>query len=236
MNRLIKLLTISALLGTTSGCVSTLGQENFTCEGEDRVHANGVCAGPRDIYELTNNRDHLENLSAEELHRQLNKGNTTKAKQSVEPARHPMTKRIGKSENEVVYQERSLDQQNAHNYERPKVVPQTRFTRPKSSGFDSWPGNVEPLAPEALAVMSEPKPMRILVDSYTDQFGNFHVPGYLYVNTQKSEWKKAKATGLRPTRVVPLQMRQEADKDMESIERRRSGVSPLNVVTEQSKR
>ena len=52
------------------GCAN-LGQEEFTCNS---LKKDGVCAGPQDIYEMTNHRENLEGLTLEELETQMTKG------------------------------------------------------------------------------------------------------------------------------------------------------------------
>ncbi|MFT5715941.1 MAG: conjugal transfer pilus assembly protein TraV [Oleiphilaceae bacterium] len=213
-----KFLTLSLLAASVSltGCVSSIGKEEFTCSNMDK---GGVCAGPRDIYELTNNRDSLENLSVEDLHSQVHghQGAATHTKIDV-------------PEPNNVYVERGIEQQGQMNYARAELAPTQPSPRQQASDFNQWPHNGEPLAPEALAMMEEPKPMRIMVNSFTDANGVFHVPGYLFVNTQKETWIKGSASNLRPTRVVPLELRAKSQQGMERIDRQRQGVSPLGVV------
>jgi hypothetical protein len=129
-----------------------------------------------------------------------------------------------------VYVERGIEQQGQMNYARAELSPIQPSPRQQVSDFNQWPHNGEPLAPEALAMMEEPKPMRIMVNSFTDANEVFHVPGYVFVNTQKETWIKGSASNLRPTRVVPLELRAKSQQGMERIDRQRQGVSPLGVV------
>lgn len=219
MKSVIKLSAAIVATHFLSGCV-TIGQEDFTCGNLKR---DGVCAGPRDIYELTNNRESLEGLTIEELHNQVHKdrhGNTS----------HVVKKSSEQQDNNNVYEARTNEQHTSMDYQTAQLVPEKEVIEPKTSEFSRWPSNGEPLAPEALAVMEEPKPLRIMVNSYTDAMGVFHVPGFAYVNTQKATWVKGAASDLRPTRVVPLQLRQKSDKNMQRINRQRQGVSPLGVM------
>lgn len=219
MKSVIKLSAAIVIAHFLSGCV-TIGQEDFTC---GNMKKDGVCAGPRDIYELTNNRESLEELTIEELHDQVHKekhGSTGKAAAIL-------TKDTDQNN---VYEARTNEQHTQMDYQSAQLVPKEDFAQPKTSEFARWPSNGEPLAPEALAVMEEPKPLRIMVNSYTDANGVFHVPGFAYVNTQKATWVKGAASDLRPTRVVPLQLRQKSDQNMQRINRQRQGVSPLGVM------
>lgn len=201
-----------------SGCIASIGQQDFTC---NNLKKGGVCAGPRDIYELTNNRESLEGLSEDELHQQVHQHEI----QSL------ANRTTGKNENHI-YEPRSLEQQSGTNYQQSNLITGNVQHTAAPNEFARWPSNGEPMAPEALAVMQEPKPMRIMVNSYTDNKGVFHVPGYLYVNTQKSTWVKSPATDLRPSRVVPLDMVRKSEEQMQRIQQKRQGVDPLGVVTE----
>ena len=216
MNNLLKLSLLAVSVSLT-GCISSIGKEQFTCANLDK---GGVCAGPRDIYELTNNRDSLEGLSEEDLHNQIHGHKGAKTQ-------HP----IKKTEPETnVYVERSIEQQGHINYERAELAPIHPPLSKQTSEFNQWPHNGEPLAPEALAMMEAPKPMRIMVNSFTDANGVFHVPGYVFVNTQRETWIKGSASNLRPTRVVPLELRTKSQQGIERINRQKQGVSPLGVV------
>lgn len=219
MKSVIKLSAAIVFAQFLSGC-ATVGQEDFTCPN---MKKGGVCAGPRDIYELTNNRESLESLSVEELHAQVHKQQHGSNGEIPKPA----TKQ---EDDNNVYEARTNEQHTSMDYQTAKLVPKEEEVSPKASEFSRWPSNGEPLAPEALAVMEEPKPLRIMVNSYTDAKGVFHVPGFAYVNTQKATWVKGAASNLRPTRVVPLQLRQESQQNMQRINRQRQGVSPLGVM------
>ncbi|MFC3034150.1 TraV family lipoprotein [Pseudoalteromonas fenneropenaei] len=210
------LLIVSSL--GLSGCIASIGQQDFTC---NNLKKGGVCAGPRDIYELTNNRESLEGLSEDELHHQVHQHKPQL--QTNQPA--------DQSQN-YIYEPRSLEQQTSTDYQPSRLITGSVQHAAAPSEFARWPSNGEPMAPEALAVMQEPKPMRIMVNSYTDNKGVFHVPGYLYVNTQKSTWVKSPATDLRPSRVVPLDMVRKSEEQMQRVQQKRQGVDPLGVVTE----
>ncbi|PTC00526.1 TrhV, partial [Thalassospira xiamenensis] len=64
MKKLIYALTLLTASTAVSGCVSPIGEEDFSCPN---IKKGGVCGGPRDVYELTNNRVNLEGLTEEEL-------------------------------------------------------------------------------------------------------------------------------------------------------------------------
>jgi len=220
MNTNIKLALLAVSASFLAGCAN-LGQSEFTCNS---LKKDGVCAGPKDIYELTNHRDSLENLSLEELDNQLHKnhehsntnGHTNVAKESS-------------NDDVTVYESRTVEQHSPHNYQKAEVIPQTRFETSKQDGFGAWPNNGEPMAPEALAVMSEPEPMRILINAYTTENGALTMPGYVFVETNPRTFQVGRDATLRPSRIVPLQMKRNADKSLERQRNRAKGVDGLGV-------
>jgi conjugal transfer pilus assembly protein TraV len=220
-NKLILLVAIA--MTTLSGCsIQPIGKEDFTCGS---LKKGGVCAGPRDIYELTNDRDSLQDLTIEEL----------EAQKIGQPVGHsvavnPKNKvEVKSTESNTVYEPRTNEQQSLDSYQAAKVIPQTRFDSKGRDSFDAWPNNGEPLAPEALAVMTEPKAMRVMVTAWKDEKGFLNLPGYLYVDVQDKTWKYGEAANLRPTRVVPLSMSQETQENIRERKHKKRGVSPLEV-------
>ena len=215
-----KKVALSALVVTASlmsGC-ENLGKPEFTCPS---MKKDGVCAGPHDIYELTNNRENLETLTLEELDKQVNK---------EAHIAHNHTG-IAHEEDEQVntYKPRTLEQQNPYEYQKAEVVPQKRFSVPYDNEFGAWPNNGEPMAPEAMAVMSEPMPMRVLVTAYKDESGALNMPGYVFVNVQPQEFKFGRDANLRPSRVIPLKMKQESAERLNRLQQRSNGVDPLGI-------
>ena len=215
-----KKVALSALVVTASlmsGCAN-LGKPEFTCNS---MKKDGVCAGPHDIYELTNNRENLETLTLEELDKQVNK---------EAHIAHNHTG-IAHEEDEQVntYKPRTLEQQNPYEYQKAEVVPQKRFSVPYDNEFGAWPNNGEPMAPEAMAVMSEPMPMRVLVTAYKDESGALNMPGYVFVNVQPQEFKFGRDANLRPSRVIPLKMKQESAERLNRLQQRSNGVDPLGI-------
>lgn len=218
MNKFVLLISI-ALFGLSGCSLQPIGKEDFTCSS---LKKGGVCAGPRDIYELTNNRESLENLSQEELD----------AQKSGVLVSTTVRNDVSSSASNHVYEKRTKDQHSPESYQPAKMIPQTRFENGKRDGFMGWPNNGEPLAPEALAVMTEPKAMRVLVTAWKDKSGSLNLPGYIYVDVQPKTWKYGEDANLRPTRVVPLQMRKESQQTINDRKHKKKGVSPLEIMEE----
>lgn len=215
-----KKVALSALVVTASlmsGCAN-LGKPEFTCPS---MKKDGVCAGPHDIYELTNNRENLETLTLEELDKQVNK--EAHIAQNHTGIAHEEDEQV------TTYKPRTLEQQNPYEYQKAEVVPQKRFSVPYDNEFGAWPNNGEPMAPEAMAVMSEPMPMRVLVTAYKDESGALNMPGYVFVNVQPQEFKFGRDANLRPSRVIPLKMKQESAERLNRLQQRSNGVDPLGI-------
>lgn len=205
--RILVLLLASLSL---SGCVTPIGQENFTCNAEEK---GGVCNGPREIYELTNTRDSLEKSLASE---------------------HVVQEETIQAANkETTYIPRSMAQQTPGNYETARPADTRLRVKESQDSFTSWPSNGIPLAPEPLAVLKAPKVMRVLIAAWKDEDGNLNMPGYVYAQVEDETWNYGEAANIRPTRVIPLQIRQHSQQELRKRKERSKGVSPLEVITQQ---
>ena len=109
--------TIVILGGLVMGGCANLGQEEFTCNS---MKKDGVCAGPHDIYEMTNHRENLENLTLEELERQVTKGDH---ESHTHVAAGAMVADSEKHEDVTVYEKRSLEQHTPYNYLQTQGLP-----------------------------------------------------------------------------------------------------------------
>lgn len=217
-NVFLSALVLTALT-TLTGCMTPIGKEESACPNSKK---GGVCAGPRDIYEMTNNRENLNDIVEE---RQLKKDRDVKSKKGVQQVRTVNHK------NTIVYKERELAQQGPDAYQAAEVVKQNTETKPARDGFDSYPSNGEPLAPEPLAVLNPPKVMRVLIASYKDASGNLNMPGYVYVQVEPEKWSFGEAANTRPSRVVPLEVRTKTQEEERKQAERSKGVSPLEFAT-----
>ena len=64
MKQIFKISSILAIASLFSGCSAfTIGEEEFSCAGKPEL---GLCKGPMEVYELTNNQDHLEHMMTAE--------------------------------------------------------------------------------------------------------------------------------------------------------------------------
>lgn len=216
MNKLLLIIIASTLL---SGCMSPIGKEEFTCPNSKK---GGVCAGPRQIYELTNDRENLNNLAAEQQA-------ASEVATSV-----PGSKSKEKSDvngDVVVYKARDNAQHTQGSYQATERLEPTAANAPARDGFESYPANGEPLAPEPLAVLNPAKVMRALIAGYKDKSGNLNMPGYVYVQVEPEVWSFGEAANLRPTRVVPLDVRSRTQQEERNQQERGKGVSPLEYMT-----
>lgn len=216
MNKLLLIVFATTVL---SGCMSPIGKEEFTCPNSKK---GGVCAGPRQIYELTNDRENLNNLAAEQqaASEVVTSVPTDQGRKSVE-----------NDGNVVVYKARDNAQHTPGSYQPTERITPSATNAPARDGFDSYPANGEPIAPEPLAVLNPAKVMRALIASYKDKSGNLNMPGYVYVQVEPEVWSFGEAANLRPTRVVPLEVRSRTQQEERNQQERGKGVSPLEYMT-----
>lgn len=86
------------------------------------------------------------------------------------------------------------------------------------------------LAPEPLAVLQQPKTMRILVASWTDDAGDLHMPGYVYVEVSPKKWLVGDHANKRPGRIVPLQIQKTTQEEERRQNKAKKGYSSLGIT------
>lgn len=233
-----KLLFILLQCSVLAGCMTPIGEPEFSCPNKTK---GGACAGPRDIYELTNTRDNLHGIGDEpgfehyavpSKDKNDNKndgvmfGDEKKGK-SIGGAGRPVSIKPGE---EHVYEAREHSQQSSEHYQKAKPVPQIRTEKSQKDSFEEWPTTTEPMAPEPLAVLNPAKVMRVLIASYKDESGYLNMPGFVYVQVEPETWSVGEAANLRPQRVVPLQVIDKAKKETDAQQNRSRGVSAIEVL------
>lgn len=62
-------------------------------------------------------------------------------------------------------------------------------------------------APEPMAVRERAKVLRVLMNSWEDEQGRLHMPGYTYVEIEKRKWVVGRGATTAPSRITPLSIR-----------------------------
>ncbi|EPR7483868.1 TPA: TraV family lipoprotein [Vibrio parahaemolyticus] len=65
-------------------------------------------------------------------------------------------------------------------------------------------------APEPIAVRQRAKVLRVLMNSWEDDFGRLHMPGYTYVEIEKRKWVIGRGATTNPARITPLSIRKQS--------------------------
>lgn len=65
-------------------------------------------------------------------------------------------------------------------------------------------------APEPIAVRQKAKILRVLVNSWEDDFGRLHMPGYTYAEIEKRKWVIGRGASENPARITPLSIRKQS--------------------------
>lgn len=65
-------------------------------------------------------------------------------------------------------------------------------------------------APEPIAVRQPAKILRVLMNSWEDDFGRLHMPGYTYVEIEKRKWVVGRGATTNPARITPLSIRKQS--------------------------
>jgi conjugal transfer pilus assembly protein TraV len=237
MKKITLSFSVFTALLALQGCMTPIGKEEFSCPNQKK---GGVCAGPRDIYELTNTRENLEDLSTDSEYDGYvittnEDGETVAVKRdgNKKPSSQSPSERVRKESDPSphVYESREHSQNSKENFQPAKVKDVRPTEQHQDDSFAAWPRAPEPLAPEPLAVIEPPKVMRVLLASYKDAKGNLNMPGYVYVQVEAETWSIGEAANILPQRVVPSKVREKANQELKNNQIRQSGVSPIETTT-----
>lgn len=190
----ITMLAGSLLLSGCSGLL-TIGDEEAYCPGGP---SGSMCKGPREIYQLTDNK---ANLHAE-MTESSDEGKTGANSESG-------------SEKALLAEKIKKENDEAGN----KPVP-TTFANYKA--VDDFKG-IE--APDPRGILKPPKVMRIYVAAWTDKNNDLHLPGYMYVEVEPERWVVGKSVNKNVNRIVPFSVRKQA-KDETKSKMSNPGVRP----------
>lgn len=230
MKQIFKISSILAIASLFSGCSAfTIGEEEFSCAGKPEL---GLCKGPMEVYELTNNQNHLEHMmTAEYAKNEGEKKSNSEGNQKVIYVN---------SEGEditYVYEPRSLRRQNAQDYDKANIVgiasndtmsysKQSHDELDDLRTFNYVPNDI---APEPLAVLEEAKAMRIYVAAWEDKSGDLNIPGFVYVELQPRRWVTGHQAQMRPSRVLPFQTIKKSKVTSQRKETMAKGIDPLSI-------
>lgn len=135
-----------------------------------------------------------------------------------------------------IYEPRNHARQYPNAYQQARLVEgEQRMGMPSGElgqlqQFSHVPNNI---APEPLAVLEPAQTMRILINAYTDQGGDLHMPGYVYVELKPRRWSVGTHATNAPARIVPLQIIQQSNTQLKESKRRSQGVTGLGVMQPQ---
>lgn len=107
-----------------------------------------------------------------------------------------------------------------------EVVEDTDREEGAVSAYDAYPGGTPAerqaiyrdinrnrdtmAAPEPIAVRQRAKVLRVLMNSWEDDFGRLHMPGYTYVEIEKRKWVVGRGATSNPARITPLSIRKQS--------------------------
>ncbi|MBW0298716.1 hypothetical protein B4P00_21335 [Shewanella xiamenensis] len=243
-----------ALSILSSGCSLQVGEDEFSCPNDSK---GAACSSARQIHDLTNDRSNLEGLNVsmgkiqkpvEEKEVEANAAMTDGNDYFLSD--NPVKPNINAETNQTD----SLDKGRATNevYEplshlRHDTMPEAELIpEPLNRTFGAVTGVQDEhgqlmvqrqspmaLAPEPLAVIQQPKTMRILVAAWTDSDGDLHMPGFVYVEVAPKKWLVGEQANDRPGRIVPLQIQQVTQEEERRQAHTKQGSSSLGVTEKQ---
>ncbi|GGP59023.1 hypothetical protein GCM10009347_26790 [Shewanella algicola] len=255
MNKLTLLVFPFALSMLASGCSMQMGENEFACPNDAK---GATCSSARQIHDLTNSRTSLEGLNVSmgkieteqpsEINNQVEfdpdslnpsyidtpSGSVALQTQAATPVMAPTA-----TEANGVY--KPVPHIRHDTLPAAELVPEpVNRTFGAVEGLENEHGQLMvhrqapmALAPEPLAVLQQPKTMRILVASWTDSDGDLHMPGFVYVEVAPKKWLVGEQANDRPGRIVPLQIQQVTQEEERRQSHSKSGYNSLGVTEKQ---
>ncbi|SUJ10256.1 TraV family lipoprotein [Shewanella morhuae] len=245
-----------ALSIISSGCALQVGKDEFACPNDGK---GAACSSARQIHDLTNDRSNLEGLNVtmgkiqtapEDIKDVPPPADINGDDQFVSDSLNPIKSKVGSKP----VQTASIDKGRATNevYEplsnlRHETMPAAELVaEPANRTFGAVEGvenehgqlmvrreSPMALAPEPLAVIQQPKTMRVLVAAWTDSDGDLHMPGFVYVEVAPKKWLVGEQANDRPGRIVPLQIQQVTQEEERRQAHTKQGSSSLGVTERQ---
>ena len=215
--------TIAALVALTqlAGCSAfTIGEEEFSCPGRPQ---GAICKGVSEVYELTNNRDHLEDYSeGKETHI------THKDHQHAHEEQPTQQLSNDEVQTKYIYQPQYTADSNQPNVANVATQINENGTTISKTAYQPMQGQTK-TAPEPLAVLQEAEAMRIYVTSWEDKSGDLNMPGFIYVELKPKRWIAGRHASLRPSRIVPFKVSVKSQANSERTDKFEEGVDPLDI-------
>lgn len=241
MRTLLAVAVASTLL---SGCALQVGEDEFSCPNSS---PGAACSSARQIHDLTNSRNSLEGLKVAQgkiLGRVDEDGDL------IEPDEDESPKTVVRTTSSKatpavsdVYKPVPDDRRQDH-FPPAELVENAPIHTPKQplplgavEGVEQEHGRLmthvqspSALAPEPLAVLQQPKNMRILVSSWVDKQGDLHMPGYVFVEVQPRQWVVGSQANDRPARIIPLQVIQKSQEETRRQQKAQRGATSIGVT------
>jgi conjugal transfer pilus assembly protein TraV len=248
-NNLLSFASIASIVLLNTGCsVFQIGESEFACSGKPD---GSICKGPMEVYELTNNRDNLDHLMISREKREeiiehnedhnhpvgfIHEDGSTEDhdKETVYQQNRSAQGFQSVDKQDVnIYEQRNLKRQDANNYQQAALIApsndgtlheEAELSQLRQSGLS--PSDI---APEALAALTPPKVLRILIFPWNDAAKNLHLQGYIYKKIEDERWIVGNQVNRATTRVLPRQMVVRSQENINQQKTESKGVDPINV-------
>jgi len=203
VNNLIKTCFSLVALSVVSGCATmSIGEE----EGCGRVPNGATCVSAKDVYLMTNHRNHLEDMSPEELAalRQRATGKTDSI--HVEKDEKPTLSEffgIGSDEEPRITKLKAEPKPmvNTNEVVTPDALENARDLKLK-----------EMLRDEQSIYRTEAKMLRMQFAKWEDEDGRLHDPGKIYVEIEGRKWITGRQQVANPKVITPLAVKKAINK------------------------
>lgn len=190
ISQLSKALALCTFALVVTGCSSFLevGEDPTECPAT----ANGgiPCTSARDIWKLTDNMHDLEVAKAAKAEAANPKRNGDEIKEESF---------FGSTEND-----------HSEHEQAGTVYPGGTPSERQAIYADYTAHRNSMAAPEPIAVRQRAKVLRVLMNSWEDDNGRLHMPGYTYVEVEPRKWVVGLGAITNPARITPLSIRKQS--------------------------
>ena len=175
------------------------------------VPTGATCVSAKDVYLMTNHREHLENMSAEELQalRERATGKKSMAYTGDDP-KPTLSEFFG------------IGSSNSSSDAAPKIAQKPMVNTNEVVSNDGLRNAKdiklkEMLSDEQSVFRTPAKMLRMQFAKWEDQSGRLHDPGKIYVEIEGRKWITGRQQVANPKIITPLEVRRAVDKKTKDV-------------------
>ena len=208
MNKTFKASLCLVSLSLLGGCAGMSVGEKESC---GRVPTGATCVSAKDVYLMTNHREHLEDMSPEELQalRERATGKTSTVYEESD-AKPTLSEFFG------------IGSGGDSSEEAPRIAQKPMVNTNEVVSNDGLKNAKdiklkEMLRDEQSVYRTPAKMLRMQFAKWEDQSGRLHDPGKIYVEIEGRKWITGRQQVTNPKIITPLEVRRAVDKKAKNV-------------------